>query len=127
MGDRTAVARFAIVLTSVTAGVSQPVIDARAGTIHYTVGEAYLDDRPIAMGGQVFLPMKEGQVLRTGMGRAEILLAPGVFLRLDPAGAVRLIDARLEGMLLELQRGAALVEVVEMSKYRRVEVQFGGT
>ncbi|MCX7603796.1 MAG: hypothetical protein N2036_06950, partial [Bryobacteraceae bacterium] len=50
----------------------------------------------------------------TDEGRAEILLTPGAFLRLGEAGAVRMISNRLTAVRVEVVRGAALIDVVEL-------------
>jgi len=69
--------------------------------------------------------LQQGQVLRTGNGRAEVLLGPGVFLRLGEHGALRMLDTRLENAQVEVQEGTALVEVVEIPKGSEVHVVVG--
>jgi hypothetical protein len=59
--------------------------------------------------------LKDGQLLRTNNGRAEILLGPGVFVRLGPHAALRMVNSRLEDTQIEIEQGAALVEVVEIA------------
>jgi hypothetical protein len=71
--------------------------------------------------------LKAGQVLRTGNGRAEVLLGPGVFLRLGEHGALRMLDTRLENAEVEVQQGTSLVEVVDMPNASDVHVVSGPT
>jgi len=52
-----------------------------------------------------FPEVKENQVLQTEAGRAEILLTPGVFLRLDENASIRMITNRLIDTRLEVERG----------------------
>jgi hypothetical protein len=71
--------------------------------------------------------LREGQVLRTGHGRAELLLGSGVFLRLGDQSAVRMLDTRLEDTQVELQQGTALIEVVDMARDSDVHIVVGPT
>ena len=67
--------------------MAQHVVGARAGTVHFTAGAVTVDGQP-ASATEVRLPfLNVGQVLQTGEGRVELLLGPGVFLRLTEHGA----------------------------------------
>jgi hypothetical protein len=55
-----------------------------------------------------------------------ILRRPGVFLRLGQQSAVRMLDSRLD-TVLDVEKGRALVEVVELVKGGRIQMQCGGT
>jgi hypothetical protein len=65
-----------------TALYAQSVLSARAGLLHYVEGEVLLDGKPAEVDLASFPSMKTGSVLRTADGRAEVLLNPGVFLRM---------------------------------------------
>ncbi len=101
--------------------VGQSVISAKAGVVHYTEGDVTVVvgkvATPVEMktGGR-YTELKDGQELATGEGRAEILLNPGVFLRLGENSTIKMISTRLSDTRLELTRGVALVEVAEVSK-----------
>ena len=69
-----------------------------------------------------FPMLQEGMVPRTGNGRAEVLLGPGVFLRLGEYGALRMLDTHLENAQVEAQQGTAPVEVVEIPRGSDVHV-----
>jgi len=101
---------------------AQYVVSTRAGTIHYITGQVSVDGQPLKLTSLKFPLLKEGQVLRTGKGRAEVLLGPGVFLRLGEHGALRMLDTRLENAEVEVQEGTSLVEVVEMPNGSDVHV-----
>lgn len=109
------------------AAVAQHVVGARAGTVHFTVGDVSVDGLPVAATALKFPVLSDGQLLRTGVGRVEVLLAPGVFLRLDQHGALRMADTRLDNVQLHLLEGPALVEVVEVTKGGRIEIEIGPT
>jgi hypothetical protein len=51
-----------------------------------------------------------GQVLRTEQGKAEMLLTPGVFLRIGDHAAVRMVSPSITDTRVELLQGEALVE-----------------
>jgi hypothetical protein len=95
------------------ASVSTPVwadTPARPGTINYVEGQA-------AMGGQsldaksVGVEMGAGQSITTLNGKAEILLTPGVFLRLGPNSSAKLVAAGLADTQVQLDQGHAMIEV----------------
>jgi hypothetical protein len=117
----------ALLLLATHAAWSQYVVSARAGTIHYIRGQVSVDGQPVRKTPGKFPMLDQGQVLRTGNGRAEILLGPGVFLRLGENGALRMLDTRLESAQVEVQQGTALVEVVDMPTGSDVHVVVGST
>ena len=93
---------------------AQLVISAQSGLIHYTEGKVFLNDQLIEPKFGEFPQLKENQKLRTEEGRVEVLLTPGVFLRLGENGVLRMISSRLIDTRLELLSGEALVQVDEM-------------
>jgi hypothetical protein len=119
----TKVVTFVTLTAAITAvgAFGQSVISAKAGVIHYTQGEVTVGTgaaaTPVEMrtGGR-YTELKDGQELATGEGRVEVLLNPGVFLRLGENSTVKMISTRLSDTRLELTRGVALVEVAELSK-----------
>lgn len=82
----------------------------RPGTVNYIEGQVTLDGQSVgakAMGSTEVLP---GQILQTVQGKAEMLLTPGVFLRLADNSGVRMISPSLIDTRVELIRGEAMVE-----------------
>ncbi len=65
-------------------------------------------------------------MLETGQGRAEVLLTPGVFLRVGDNSAVRLISPGLADTRVEVLRGQAIVEVAELFKDNNLSVLMDG-
>jgi hypothetical protein len=49
-------------------------------------------------------------VLKTGKGRAEILLTPGVFLRIGEDTSIRMLDTRLVSTRVDILSGTAVIE-----------------
>jgi hypothetical protein len=120
-------ATIAVLLLSAHGAWGQYVVSARAGTIHFVRGQVSVDGQPVHWSPTRFTELKEGQVLRTGNGRAEVLLGPGVFLRLGERGALRMLNTHLEDTQAEVQQGTALVEVVDMPRGSDVHVVVGPT
>jgi hypothetical protein len=121
------IGKLVLLLLGTHAAWAQYVISTRAGAIHYIKGQVSVDGQPLKPTPLKFPLLKEGQVLRTGAGRAEILLGPGVFLRLGEHGALRMLDTRLENAEVELQQGTSLIEVVQMPNGSDVHVVSGPT
>ncbi len=90
--------------------LAQQVISAQSGLIHYVEGQAFQGEEPVALKASTFPSLKAGERLRTGEGRAEVLLNPGVFLRLAEQSAARMVDTRLTNTQVEVESGSVLVE-----------------
>jgi hypothetical protein len=103
---------------------AQSVISARSGTVHHVEGRVLLADELVQPKFGHFPDLKDGEELRTEDGRAEILLTPGVFLRVASNSAVRMISNRLSDTRVELLQGEALVECAEILKDNAVTVVY---
>ena len=110
------------------AAVSTPVwadTPARPGTVNYVEGQT-------VMGGQtldaksVGVEIGEGNSIATLNGKAEILLTPGVFLRLGPNTSARLIAAKLTDTQVQLDQGDAMIEVDQIFPENHLRVLQGG-
>jgi len=99
-------------LFSLAAGAAsaQSVISAHAGTVHYFDGDVSINGEPLVQKHARFDEVREQEVLRTGRGRAEVLLSPGVFLRVGENSAIRMLDNRLAATRVELVSGTVIVE-----------------
>jgi hypothetical protein len=100
------------------------VISARSGLIHYVEGQVYVGDQLVETKFGVFPEVKENQQLKTEEGRAEVLLTPGVFLRLGENSSFRMITNRLIDTRLEFLTGAAIVEAADIGKDNSVTVAY---
>jgi hypothetical protein len=95
---------------------AQSAISARSGMIHYTEGRVYLDDQRVEVKITEFPEWKERQVLKTVAGRAEILLTPGVFLRVAENSSLRMDSNKLWDVKIALLEGEALIEAGQVDK-----------
>jgi hypothetical protein len=102
----------AVVLMAMTAVVcsAQSVTSAHSGTLHYFEGDVSIDGAAVQAKVGRFPEIKEQNVLRTGLGRAEVLLTPGVFLRVGENSSIKLLDNRLVSTRVEILSGNVIVE-----------------
>src|ERR1700733_14768876 len=89
---------------------AQTVVSARAGLITYLQGPVFLDGKRVVLKPARFPQMSDGQTLSTGRGRAELLLSPGIVLRLAESSQVRMDETQLSDTRVTLQQGDALIE-----------------
>src|SRR5579872_5581777 len=118
---------LALLFTATHSAWAQYVVSARAGTINFVTGQVTVDDKVIERKSNKFPTLKDGQVLRTENGRAEILLGPGVFVRLAPHAALRMVNSRLTDTQVKLEQGTMLVEVIEIANGSNLHVLLGDT
>ena len=103
---------------------AQTVISAKSGIIHYVEGRVFLNDQLIESKFGEFPDIKENQRVRTEEGRVEILLTPGVFLRLGENSSIRMITNRLIDTRVDFLSGEALVEADEILKDNGVTIVY---
>jgi hypothetical protein len=89
------------------------MISARAGFVNYKHGRVLL---PQGTDAKDVRQLEAGQIAGTGIGRLELLLAPGSFLRLDNESEIRLVSSRLTDVQVELLSGTATLEVNEIPR-----------
>jgi len=92
-------------------------LSARPGLVNYVEGEA--SAKPPAF-------INAGETFSTGNGKAEILLMPGVFLRLGDNSEIRMVTPSLVDTHLELLQGEAIIEAVGIIRGSQVSVADNG-
>ena len=95
---------------------------ARPGTLNYAEGSVTLAGQSVGVSQFGQTEVAPGQVLRTGQGKAEMLLTPGVYLRIGDQSAVRMVNPSLTDTRVELLRGKAIVEAAQVRKENRIDV-----
>src|SRR5579862_6194773 len=116
-----AVGSFLSVLAAGSA-CAQYVISAHSGVVQYVEGKAYLNDKTVEPKFGQFPDIKENQEFRTEEGRAEILLTPGVFLRIGENSSIRMLSNRLLDTRVEVLSGSAMIEANEIPKDNSVSL-----
>ena len=105
---------------------AQSVISAHSGVIHYAEGDVSIEGTPVHPKFAEFPDVKAGQLVATQEGRAEILLTPGVFLRMAEHTSVRMLSNALADTRLEVVSGSALVEVGELLEHNAIAFEASG-
>ncbi len=118
---------FALVLAWTGSAWGQAVISAHSGVIQYVEGQVTLDGNAVAPKFAEFPDVKAGQILAAQDGRAEVLLTPGVFLRLAENSSFRMVSNKLADTHIEVLSGSAMVEVGELLKDNAITLQFRDT
>lgn len=106
---RLASAAFLISVTTAVCS-AQGITSAHSGLLHYLEGTVTVDGNTVEQKVGKFTEVNENSVLRTRQGRAEILLTPGVYLRVGENSAVKMLDNRLMSTRVEFLSGSAIVE-----------------
>jgi hypothetical protein len=84
---------------------------ARPGTLNYVEGQASIEGRQLLPQSVGNTTLEAGQVLATANGKAEVLLTPGIFLRLGNDSTVQMVSTDLTHTEVKLEQGRANVEV----------------
>jgi hypothetical protein len=116
---------LAIAGLSAYSASAQLAISARSGMINYTEGKVLVGDKEVTARNSEFPDVKEGQELKTEEGRAEILLTPGVFLRLAEDSTIKMVSSRLSDTRVEIEKGSAIIECAEIGKENSVTILTG--
>lgn len=98
----------------------------RPGTLNYVEGTAYLNGQPLNPKDAGSIDLEPGQELTTATGKAEVLLTPGVYLRVGSNSAVKMVSPDLAESSVQLDRGRAGVEVDYIQKENHVEIADNG-
>jgi hypothetical protein len=96
------------------------------GALNYVEGQVSIAGQPVTSRSVGSVQLEPNQVIQTGRGRAELLLMPGVFLRLGDNSSLRLISPNLGDTRVELLQGRAIVEVTEIFKDNNLWVMLNG-
>lgn len=115
---------FAAFLAFALAAGGQSVISTRSGVVHFFEGAVTVAGRPLEQHAGKFTTIPEGAELRTGEGRAEILLTPGVILRVGERSAIRLDSNALADTRVELLAGSAIVDSDQLNSANPVTVSY---
>src|SRR5580698_8487208 len=92
------------------------------GTVNYVEGQAAIGAQALTDKSIGSAKLAAGQSLSTDNGRAEILLAPGIFLRVDHHSSVRMVSPGLADTIMTLEKGRAMVEVAEIRPENNIRI-----
>ena len=89
---------------------------AQIGAINYVEGSASINGQELGTNSVGSAVLVQGQELTTQTGRVEILLTPGVFLRVDHNSAVKMVSPDLADTKVAVLKGRAMVEVTDVGR-----------
>jgi hypothetical protein len=99
----------------------------RPGTINYVEGQAFIGQNALTPATAPGIEIERGQTLSTQAGKVEILLTPGVFLRLADNSALTMVSSELANTQVRLERGRAMVEVLDIRKENDIRILQNGS
>ena len=91
-------------------------ISAKPGAVNYIEGHASINGQPVVDKDPRAKFLKANDTLSTDAGKAEVLLTPGVFLRVGDNSEIRMISPSLTDTQIEITRGEAMLEVDDLVK-----------
>ena len=97
------------------------------GTLNYVEGQASIGEQALDSKSIGSVELQPGQSLVTDKGKAEVLLTPGVFLRVGDHSSVKMISPSLTDTEVEVDQGNAMVEVAEIHPENSIRVREEGT
>lgn len=103
----------ALAATSSQLAPSDHPESASPGTINYVEGRARIGTETLSSQSVGKVALQAGQTLETENGRVEVLLTPGVFLRLGNDTSATMVSPSLTDTKVKIASGEATVEVDE--------------
>jgi FecR-like protein len=113
-------------LAALISGPAWGAIPPQQGAINYVERQAAIDGQTIGENSVGSAKLAAGQSLSTQQGRVEILLTPGVFLRIGDNSGVEMVSPDLANTVLTLQKGRALVEVTDIHRENNLRINASG-
>ncbi len=95
------------------------------GMVNYVEGQASLGGQALTQNSAGATQLPLGQPLATQNGRAEILLNPGVLLRLDNNSAASMNSAAIENTEVTVSTGRAMIEADQILKDNFIAIHEG--
>jgi hypothetical protein len=104
--------------------LAQSVISAHSGVLNHYAGEVTIDGKAPQVKTGKFAEVGVNQELQTQIGRAELLLTPGVFLRAGENSAVRMDANKLSDTKITFLKGSAILNIVEVVKENSIAINY---
>lgn len=110
-----------------SAGILSAAIPAHPGMLNYVEGQASINGQPVTSKQVGTAEVEQGQTIETGSGKAEVLLTPGVFLRVGDNSAVRFNAEGLTNTQVEVLQGKAMVEATDLKENNNIRITDHGS
>jgi hypothetical protein len=111
---------------AVTALPQSYTISAKPGAINYIEGEVSIDGQPVGASSLRSTFLNAGSLLETNDGKAEVLLTPGVFLRVGDHSRVRMLKPSLIETELAVEAGESMIEADQFVKDSHITISMRG-
>jgi hypothetical protein len=95
------------------------------GSVNFLQGDVMLNGQELSGLSKTTAVLQPNQVLDTKQGKAEVLLTPGVFLRVGDQSTVKMISPDLADTQVAVTRGSAVLEVDQLFKQNDLTVLDG--
>jgi len=118
---------LAAVLSAPAWAATTSANSALPGTLNYIEGQVTIGDQTLDSKSVGSVELQSGQSLVTGKGKAEVLLTPGVFLRVGDNSSVKMISPDLTDTQIGVDKGHAMIEVAEIHPENDIRVSTDGT
>lgn len=99
---------------------------ATPGTLNYVEGRVSIGSQALNSKSVGATGLQPGQSLTTETGKAEVLLTPGVFLRIGDNSSVKMISPSLTETEIGVDHGHAMVEVAEIHPENDIRITANG-
>lgn len=96
------------------------------GTLNYVEGQATIGDESLNAKSIGSANVQNGQSLTTGQGKAEILLTPGVYLRLGNSSSATMVSSSITNTQVALNQGEAMLEVDQIYAQNNIVISQDG-
>src|SRR3954452_5893896 len=111
-----------LLLAAVYAMPQAYTISAKPGAVNYIEGNAFLNGKPISDKKFKSVFLDANDTWSTDIGKAEVLLTPGVFLRVGENSEVRMVSPSLINTQVEVSRGEVMLEVTGLVKDNNIQI-----
>jgi len=101
-------------------------IPPRPGSVNYLEGQASIGNMVLTPGSVGTAALDAGQTLTTQAGKVEVLLTPGVFLRVADNSSVGMVSPDLANTRVQINRGRAIVEVIQIHDQNNIQIDQNG-
>jgi hypothetical protein len=118
---------FLLVMIGSVGASAQNTHQARPGSINYVEGKASIGAQALRPDSAGSAQLDRGQTLTTEAGKVEVLLTPGVFLRLADNSSVRMVSPDLVNTEVAIEKGRAAVEVLDIHKENNIRISLNDT
>src|SRR3982751_4769930 len=122
VGKRPVLVLAGLLLSALCAKPQADTISAKPGTVNYLEGSVFLNGKPLSDQGLKAIFLDTNDILSTDLGKAEVLLVPGVFVRVGENSQIRMVSPSLTNTQVEVSRGEVMLEATGLGKDNNIQI-----